>query len=558
MYADLLLTGGTIRSAHTRWRPATHLALGGGRVLAVGNRADVEPVINSDTRTLDLQGGTAVPGLVDAHLHLLGYGLTKTRLALQDLPSLAAAMAALQDWAERQPGAWILGRGFDQDRWAEGRLPTRHDLDAVVADRPVFLQRNCNHIAVVNSRALELAGITAATEAPPGGHIDRDEHGVPTGVLREDAVDLIKQIIPPLTREQKRDALVAAAQEALSLGITGVHTDDVLSAGGLTEALDLFGRVMGPEGLPLRITMLLPQRHVAEAVAAGLAPWSAVVAAGGASPTPGRTPVGTGGYGAGAEWLRFGAVKIFADGSLGGRTAALRAPYSDDPTTSGLYIHSEDALDQMVARAHSLGWQVSVHAIGDGAAERLLNAVHRAQQADPKPNLRHRLIHAQIMAKDLIHRMAALGVVGDIQPVFLRSDGHWFASRVGAERARASYAWRDLLDAGVTCCGGSDCPIEPLNPLLGIYTAVVRRDFTGYPTGGWNMGQALSVAEALDLYTRGSAYAAFDEHWKGSLLPGMVADVTVLNRDPFATRPEELKDVQCTGTIVGGDVAYQA
>lgn len=545
MEAELLLTGGCIRSGHLGWRPVTHLALGGGRVLALGSRADVEPVIGPRTRTLDLQGGTALPGLVDAHLHVLGYGLTRTRLGLQDLPSLAEAMQALGAWAAAHGElSWILGRGFDQDRWQEGRMPTRADLDAVVPDRPVFLQRNCNHVAVVNSRALALAGITAGTPDPAGGQIDRDAAGEPTGVLREEAMELVRTVIPEPTPSEQREALAAAAREALQLGITGVHTDDVLVAGGLSECLGLYADVVGPEGLPLRVTQMIPARLVEAARGAGLTPWCSGSPAGVAGP--------------GAEWLRLGAVKFFADGSLGGRTAALRAPYADDPSTTGIYIHTEESLQEQVAHVHALGWQVGMHCIGDGAAARMLDAVARAQMLAPRPDVRHRMIHGQILAPDLIHRMAALGVVGDIQPVFLRSDGHWFAERVGPERARDSYAWRDMLQAGVVACGGSDCPIEPMNPLLGIYAAVVRRDFSGYPTAGWGMEQALSVGQALALYTTGAAYAAFDEHWKGTLAPGMAADVTVLEKDPFAVRPEELKELHCTATIVGGRVAHQA
>lgn len=537
MQAEWIFTGGPVLSPHLQWRPAGAVAVAAGRILAVGSEADVLHVAGPGTRVVQLEGRAVLPGLIDAHIHLLGYAISLDRLAVAGLGSLAAMREAVaRECRGRPAGSWISGRGWDQDRWPERREPTRHDLDLVSPDHPVYLQRNCNHVAVVNSVALRLAGITRETPDPPGGQIDRDPRtGEPTGMLRENAQALVSRVMEPMSHERKRLLLRQAVAEALRYGITQVHTDDVdRQAGSFDLAEDLFRSVSGPEALPFRVTQMIPMGMLQEADERGV-----------------RT-------GTGDPWYRYGQVKLFADGSLGGRTAALLAPYADDPSTTGLYIWPQDEFIEQVVRAHRLGNQVGVHCIGDGAAGLFIDAVAAAQRLHPRRDHRHRMIHCQILSEVQMDQMLELGILADIQPVFLKSDGHWYADRVGPERARSSYAWRSLLDRGIALCGGSDCPIEPLNIWYGIYAAVTRQDLDGFPAGGWDPDQRLSVAQTLELYTTGASYATFEEYFKGSLQPGMAADLVITDRNPFTCDPTELKAVTPHLTMVGGRIGYQA
>ncbi|MFZ5815540.1 MAG: amidohydrolase [Bacillota bacterium] len=536
MHAEVIYRGGPVYSGHLGWKPQEALATAGGRVLAIGTESEVMQRRGPQTRVVELEGRALLPGLIDAHLHILGYALTLDLLYVAGLPSLQAMRERVAAEAARRPaGEWIIGRGWDQDRWAERREPTKEDLDAVSPDHPVYLQRNCNHVAVVNSAALRAAGITRETPDPEGGKIDRDPvTGEPTGMLRETAQALIQRVIPQVDGPRRRQLLERAMREALSYGITQLHTDDCRYGGGLEAVRELFTSMVGPDRIPLRITQMILMEDVERAAAQGV-----------------KT-------GAGDEWFRWGQVKIFADGSLGGRTAALLEPYADDPSTRGIYIHPAEEFKALVAKAHALGNQVGAHCIGDGGAQLFIEAVAEAQRKHPRPDARHRMIHCQILNEGQMDRMVEEGIVGDIQPVFLKSDGYWFADRVGPERARTSYAWRSLLEKGVPLCGGSDCPIEPLNIWYGIYCAVTRKDLNGYPEGGWQPEQRLTVAEALDMYTTGASYSTFEEYFKGALAPGMAADLIVVDRDPFTCDPDELKDVQVLLTVVGGVVAHEA
>ncbi|MGE5672455.1 MAG: amidohydrolase [Mycobacterium leprae] len=533
MQAEWLFSGGSVYSPHTGWQRAEAVALAGGKVIAFGRKDEVEQVAGPATRRVDLAGRTVIPGLVDAHQHILGYAKSLDLLAVAGLPSLAAMAAAVaRKAAGAAPGEWVVGRGWDQDRWVEHREPTRYDLDPATPGQPVFLQRNCNHVAVVNSVALRLAGITRETPDPAGGKIDRDPaSGEPTGMLRENAMDLVRRVIPKLPAARKRELLAQAMREALSYGITQVQSDDVDT---FAETEALFGPLARPEAIPLRVTEMIPGAQAVTGAERGI-----------------RT-------GAGNEWFRYGHVKLFADGSLGARTAALLDPYSDKADTRGIYVHDADEFRELVVTSHALGNQVGCHCIGDGAAQRFIDAVAEAQRRHPRPDTRHRIIHAQILSEPIMAQLAAQQMVGDIQPVFIKSDGYWFQERVGPSRARTSYAWKSMLQHGIPLCGGSDCPIEPLNIWTGIYTAVNRQDLNGYPEGGWSPAQRLSVSEALALYTTGAAYATFEEHFKGTLAPGMAGDLLVLDRNPFTCDPAELKDVKVTMTIVGGHLAHEA
>ena len=486
-----------MRSGHDGWRAHEALAARRGRVLAVGSWADVRGLRAPGAREVDLDGGCALPGLADAHCHLLGYALARRGLAAGSARSREGLLGLVRAAAaEAPPGGWLVGRGWDEEAWPDRRPPSREELDAAAGGRPALVARVCGHAAIASTAALARAGLEAG-EWP----------------LREAAMAAVAGAVPRPGRAEARRLLRAALRECRDLGIAQVQTDDVASAGGLDEALALYGAEAGPSAARVRVTLMLPHGRLAETRERGV-----------------RT-------GWGDAWLRAGHVKVFADGSLGARTAALRRPYADDPGTRGTLLLAPDELREAVTGVHRAGCQLGIHAIGDRALHAALEALAEAQAAAPRADARHRLIHCQITGPDTLAAMRAGGVVADIQPAFWTSDAPWLERRVGPDRAAASYAWRAMLDLGIPACGGSDCPIEPLDPMRGIAAAVER---------------GLTVAESLDLLTRGAAYATFEEGVRGSLAPGMAADVTALDGDPFEAGPAGLGALRARLTLVGG------
>lgn len=533
MHADWLIRNGTIYAAPAKTVEA--LALRGSRVVAAGSEAEVLHTAGPNTRVVDLAGRAVVPGLVDSHLHLLAYGLSQRQVRLAETKSLAEALGLIRHRAaETPPGEWVVARGFLEDRWVNGRLPNRQDLDQAAAAHPVAVFRADMHLCAANSLALERAGIAAGVQDPPGGQIDRDEAGEPTGVLRESAVDLLTRVMPGPTMEEMRAALAEAVRDAARHGITEVHTDDLRSAGAFATAWRLWNETAGPEGFPLRAYLLISEEYYAEYLQSGLKP------------------------GSGNGWVRVGPVKLFADGSLGSHTAALRGPYADDPETRGILVYPRDEFFALVDRYHRDGQQIACHCIGDGAIELFLDAVAAASQRHHRPDPRHRAIHAQVCPPDLQRRMAELRVIADIQPKFIHSDGHFYEARLGPERSRWFNPWRSMLEQGIPCCAGSDCPVEPLHMPWQLHAAVARQGLDGQPAEGWNPEEQLRFAEALALHTTGAAYAAFAETFRGRLVPGMAADLVVLDKDPGQVAPAELKDLAVHLTMVGGRVAYEA
>jgi predicted amidohydrolase YtcJ len=532
---DLLLLGGAVRSPHDGWRAHEALLIRDGRVAALGAAGEVRAAARPGAPVLDLADACALPGLADAHLHLLGHALAQAGLALGGVPALGALVQAVREEAARRPaGGWIVGRGWDQERWPERRMPTRAELDAAAPRHPVWLMRVCGHVGAANSLALRLAGVGAATIDPPGGAIDRGPAGEPTGVLREAALALVAPRVPRPDAAERARLLERALRSCLALGITQVQTDDADSAGGFAEALALYRRAAGPAGVPVRVTLMIPAAAFAGARAAGI------------------------GTGWGDRWLRAGHVKLFADGSLGARTALLREPYADEPATRGIAVHPPEELAAIVREVHRAGSQLGIHAIGDGASHLALDAIAAAQREQPRADHRHRLIHCQVTGADTLRAYRAAGVVADVQPAFVGSDWPWVEARLGPARTATSYAWGSLARLGVPCCGGSDCPIEPLDPLRGIACAVTRQGDDGRPDGGFLAEERLSVPQALGLVTAGAAHATFEEGFRGALAPGFAGDVTVLDRDPFAAAPEELRGLRAVATVVDGRVVHEA
>lgn len=540
--ADLIVAGGRIYPQASRPQSVEALLVRDGRVAMTGTLADVRAAATNATEH-DLGGGVAFPGFGDSHLHLLWYGLALQEIDLFPARSLTQVRAAVREQAAAQPaGTWITGHGWQQENLAERRMPTRADLDDVSPDHPVLLRRACGHIAVANSVALRLAGLRPESADPPGGELERGHDGELTGILKEKAVELVASLIPQPTIADFRSALQRAAARAAAAGLTAVHTDDLRWARDLPMLLDLYRELYEPGGVPLRVDLHIDWDYAQDAIGMGLVTGQDV--------------------GAERGYLQMGGVKLFSDGSLGGRTAALRRPYADAPETSGLLMMAPEELTRRAAVAATAGFQVVIHAIGDRGAEVTLDAVAGALAALPQRSnsaaavRRPRLVHAQIFAADLIERCRELGVIAEIQPKFVTGDMKFTLARVGPERLPYAYAWRALLEGGVRCAGSSDCPIEPIDPLLGIWAAVCRQDMDGQPAEGWLPEQRLSLGQALALFTEGVAFANATEHERGQLAPGFVADLTVLDRDPWHVPPAALRDLRVTQTMIGGNVAY--
>jgi predicted amidohydrolase YtcJ len=531
----ILVTGGDIMTLDPVQPRPEAMVLDNGHVLALGGRKELEAAWGAGTCRLDLNGRAVVPGFTDSHLHLLSYGLVLDQVQLAGCPSLRRMLELVAEGAAALgPHEWVLGRGWDQDFFVERRYPVRQDLDAVCGGRPALLTRGCGHCSVANTRALELAAIGPGTPDPPGGRIERDPvSGEPTGVLHEKAAGMVRSVIGELSYDTKRRGLERAMRLALSAGIVALHPDDVRTAGDAATARRLYQDLLPEIGGP-RVRIDVSEFAMDELIGAGLQ------------------------SGSGDPMLSIGAIKLFVDGSLGARSAALTRPYADDPGQSGIIVQERETFMRQVAKAHSHGLQVAIHAIGDLAVDWSLDAIEAAQAAGPAWDARHRVVHVQITRPDHPPRFRALGAVAEIQPKFVTTDKLWVDARVGPELARTSYAWKTFIESGVHCAGGSDGPVEPLHPLLGLYAAVTRQGLDGLPAGGWYPEERLSVDQAMRLFTLGGAHAGHSEGWRGSLSPGKAADFVVLDRAPDRVEPAAIKDLAVLATYVGARCVYQA
>ena len=505
----------------------------GGRVAALGSLAEVRAAAGPRVEYLALpRGAVVLPGFVDGHCHLVWCAAAAVQLDLRDVRSAEELARRVAERAARLPaGTWIEGYGWDQSRFDPPAWPGRALLDRAAPHHPVLLRRVCRHVAVANSAALAAAGVGRHTPDPPGGRFVRDPvTGEPTGLLQEAAIDRVAAARPEPGPEEQLEGLLDVIAAAHAAGITAVHSHDAHRPGDLRRVVDLY-RAARERGRPLRVALDVSAEALADARAWG--------------PT-----------GRGDDWLRMGSIKFFADGSLGGRTAALREPYSDgEGDERGVLRYPPGELARRVGEARQAGYQVAIHAIGDRAVDEALAALAGPGRGGPG---RDRIIHAQVLAPEHPARMAAAGVVAEIQPRFLASDLAFVEARLGPERCRRAYAWRSLLEAGVPLSAGSDAPIEPLPPLDGIQAAVTRDDLEGHPPGGWHPEQRLTVGEALRAYTAGAAYAAFAEGRWGTLRPGACADAVVLAADPWRVPPAELRSIPVLHTFVGGLRVYSA
>ena len=526
MHAEKLLINGHFYTMDTSTPRAPALVSAGDQIVALGDAIELREQFPT-AEVLDLGGRVVLPGLTDAHIHFLGYALGLQKIDLYEVPSLQEALDRVAARAaEVPPGTWIQGHGWTQEVWPERAFPSAADLDRVAPHHPVVLAHKSWHSCWVNSQALAVAGITADTPDPKGGAIQRDADGAPTGILLEmSAMDLIEDHVPSPSANEIDVALTAAFPTAWRLGLTGVHDCDG------RDALHAYQRLHQRDALGIRIHKHIRAEALDEAITVGLR------------------------SGLGDAQLRLGHVKLFADGALGSRTAWMLAPYEGRPNDRGIPIYPPEELADMVYRAAQAGLACAIHAIGDRANRVVLDAFERVQGA-PLP-LPQRIEHVQLLHPDDLPRLAEMGIVASMQPIHAPQDME-IAERYWGTRAMLSYAWRALLNSGAVLAFGSDCPVETMNPFVGIHAAVTRRRADGAPgPDGWHPEQRLTVAQAVYAYTMGAAHAAGLTHRLGSLSPGKLADLVVLDRDIFKVAPDEIAETRPLGTMIGGRWVYR-
>ncbi|HUG52245.1 MAG TPA: amidohydrolase [Vicinamibacteria bacterium] len=525
--ADLVLRGGRVW-AGKGLGAATAVAVKGARVVALGAEADVAPLVGAGTRVVDLHGRLVVPGFNDAHVHFLSGGFGLLSVDLRDARDEQDFARRLGAHARTLPeGTWILEGNWDHEAWPSKALPTRQLIDAVTPDHPVFVQRLDGHMSLANSLALRLAGITREVVDPDGGTIVRDAGGEPTGIFKDLAASLVQRAIPEPSHEMNLRAARAALAEAARVGVTTIQDNSSVDALATYQELRARGELTARFYVWRYAAALPPLRE------AGV-----------------RT-------GLGDEWIRLGAIKILSDGSMGSGTAAFFDPYLDDPKTSGLLLHPVPELERLVGEADAAFFQLAVHAIGDRANSLVLDAFEKAAAANGPRDRRFRIEHAQVVRKEDLPRYERLGVIASIQPSHCIDDMRWAERRIGRERSRDAYNIKSFTAAGVRVAFGTDWFVEPLDPRVGLYAALTRERPEGGPPGGWFPEEKITLEDALDLYTRGSAYAEFAEREKGTLAPGMLADLVVFAADLFEVTPREILTTPVDLTVVGGRVVFE-
>jgi predicted amidohydrolase YtcJ len=499
-----------------------------------GTSDEMLQLADSNTEKIDLEGKTVVPGFNDSHMHLMSIGMALEQVGLENTKSIEDLVNTCKDFLDNNANVkWILGRGWNQSNYPGQIMPTRIDLDKISTTKPILLRRACGHISVANTKALELAGLMEKpVEQVKGGHIDLDNEGLPTGILRERAAGLVAKLIPKFTVEDYKRHILKGSNLAVSYGLTSVQSDDLGSPDGMVEKLKAYKLALD-DGLKLRINHQIRLSDTNE-----IDQYLKIK-------QDYQFPENT---------VTYGPLKLMTDGSLGGRTALVHAPYSDDPSTCGVSIMSQEEINEMYEYGHAKGLQLSAHAIGDKAIQKLLNAFRIVLKGDKEA--RPRIIHAQITNWHILEQMQEMGVVCDIQPIFVPTDMKILENRIGKARASQSYVWKTMREMGIQTAGGSDSPVESCNPILGLSAAVTRADLNDNPTGGYMPDEKLTVFEAIDLFTNGSAYAEKTEDIKGSLTKGKLADFVILSDNIFEVNPEKIKDIKVEATYISGECVY--
>lgn len=529
---DIIIINATVHTMDPARPTAEALAIYGNRIVALGSTKEIRKLAGSATRTIDAEKRLVVPGFNDAHTHFLSGGFQLASVDLRDADTPQEFASRIRSFAASlSKGRWITGGDWDHERWPDAKLPTKALIDSFTTDTPVFVSRLDGHMALANSAALKLAGVTRQTPDPPGGVIVRDKNGEPTGVLKDAAMSFVWKVAPPASFAEKIAAARAATNHAAKLGVTSIQDVSAGADVGVYQALldrgELKTRIYAVSPLPAweRLAQTGVRAHF------------------------------------GSEMLRVGGLKGFSDGSLGSTTALFYEPYRDEPATSGIAtdeMHPEGAMLERVVEADRAGLQIMIHAIGDRANDLILSIFEQVERENGKRDRRFRIEHAQHLRAQDIPRFARNRVIASVQPYHAIDDGRWAEKRIGKERAKTTYPFRSLIDAGATLALGTDWTVAPLDPMLTIYAAVTRRTLDGKNAKGWIPEQKISVEETVRAYTVGSAYAEFQEGVKGSLAPGKLADLVVLSRDIFTIDPEEIEKVKVVMTMVDGRVVYES
>ena len=526
--AGILFIGGTVLVGPEQTPQKNYAVYAvNGIIREIGAAAEMQRA-HPGANVYALIGGTILPGLTDAHAHLYGLGVSLDVVRLTETQSLEEVIARVKERAAKTPkGEWIIGRGWDQNDWPVKEFPAKAALDAAVPDHPVFLRRIDGHAAYVNTAALRAANVTAATKDPDGGRVMRDSSGEPTGVFIDAAMDLVEDTIPEPTAAQRKARVLASAQAIAASGLTEIHDAGIDGA-----TIAAVKELINEKRFPIRVYAMLTDND------ALLDTWFS------------SGPLfDHGGH------LTIRSVKVYADGALGSRGAALLEPYSDDPGNSGLMIAKTEHIADVAKRARAKGFQVNTHAIGDRGVRNVIDAY---EQAGVTANERFRVEHLQVISPPDVPRLVSHGIIASMQPTHATSDMPWAERRVGPERVKGAYAWRTVLNAGGRLALGSDFPVEDVNPFFGIYSAVTRQDHAGQPGGGWYPNQRLTLAEAIRGFTSDAAYAAFEERSRGTIEPGKLADLTIVEGDLLAMPAADLHKAKVHYTVVGGEVVFGA
>jgi hypothetical protein len=529
---DLILLHGKVWTGNPNQPEAEAIAVAGGRFVAVGSSAEISALRGSKTRVIDAGGRRVVAGFNDAHVHFISGGAQIAGVQLRDAKSTAEFRKRIAEFAKNKPSSeWIVGGDWDHENWKPADLPTHQLIDDVTSNNPVFVNRLDGHMALANTVAMKLAGVTRRTSDVPGGVIVRDAKGNPTGIFKDAAQNLIQRVIPPLSEHQIIAAAKTAQTYAAENGVTSVQ--DMSAA---PDVLHAYEAMLRDGELHVRIAGHQP-----------LTTWKRQAAVGITADF-------------GSEMLHIGGLKGFADGSLGSTTAWFFQPYLDSPNTSGIasdeLIHPE-AMYANIRDADAAGLQIAIHAIGDRANNAILNFYERVEKEHGPRDRRLRIEHAQHLLASDIPRFAKLHVIASMQPYHCIDDGRWAEKRIGPERAKTTYAFRSLLDSGAVLAFGSDWDVAPMEPIQGIYAAVTRRPLDGSRPEGWVPEQKITVAEAVRAYTTGSAYASFEEKVKGSIEPGKLADFLILSQDIFQVDPATIRDTKVDLTVLSGNVIFE-
>jgi predicted amidohydrolase YtcJ len=529
MFDGLLLLDGKVYTMDGSLPRAQAVAVSGTRILAVGADAELRGLTaHGQWQVVDLRGRTVLPGFTDCHLHLGFYASRASGVPLREESSLDETLSSVAAYVKQaKPGVWVRGWGWSDSTWGEDEVPSRQLLDEIAPEHAVVLTKKDGHVIWVNSLALREAGVGKDTPEPPGGVLERDkETGEPTGIFKEEATALIYDVVPLPRPQTRQEALKGAIADAQRLGLTGVHDCDG------SASLNDYQEMLARGELGLRVFIMIPRDSLDEAIKVGVR------------------------SGFGDDYLRLGNVKIFCDGTLGSQTGEMLEPFAGRGDNRGVAAITQEELEDTVLRAGAAGVACSVHAIGDKANRRVLDAFEKQRRSGAGKGLRHRVEHAQLLDAADVPRFKALDVIASMQPIHATQD-MYIADKYWGERARMAYAWRAVLDTGACLAFGSDAPVESMDPLAGIHAAVTRQRANGEPEGGWHPEQCLSVREAVHAYTLGAAYSCGSEAERGSITPGKLADLVVLADDIFEIQPQEILRTRVMATVFDGRIVYR-